>query len=400
MSNMENPRIELHKKTVKTVVRKNNLPDPFTMSLYSFTPYQGCSHQCTYCDGRAEKYFVEGDFNTDIVVRENTVDILKKELGKLKRKGIISIGSGTTDSYQHAEKDMMIVRESGRLISESIYPVQIITKSSLILRDIEIWETVKKRNGFILLISLVFLDDNKRKIFEPHASSVDERLSVIKEFKARGFPVGILMMPLLPEINDDLQNIEKLVRVLRNLEVDFIVPGHLTLRPGVQKNQYLKLIKDFYPEKLAFYEKIYSENRSSGNSIYSYRSNLYTKIYNIFKRYGINDCTPHYIFKGLMTRHDEVYVLLSHLKKMYYNHHKHQRIDTALNRYREWFLSVWESYKKKKDYNNDIDLILKFLLENGSLNKVISDEEITGLIKSTVLENKILDYQKMEFYTH
>jgi DNA repair photolyase len=262
--------INRHYRDVKRALRKGLLVNGFNLGKYGFSPYAACSHACTYCDGRAEKYFVEGDFGTDIVIRRNLPEVLDAEFAKLREPGIVSIGSGISDPYQPVEADEHIMERCARLIAKHGYAATLLTKSALILRDIDIWKEVHAKRGFILMLSLVFTNDAERRLFEPAAGSAEERLEVVRQFRAAGIPVCILAMPLLPYIADTDEKAGMLFNTLARLGVNSIVPGGLTLRPGRQKELYLDVIREHYPHLHAPYEKLYDENRPSGACMAAY----------------------------------------------------------------------------------------------------------------------------------
>ncbi len=180
--------------TVKKLLKKENPAFPFG-GKYRFSPYMACGHSCIYCDGRYEKYHVEGDFDRDIVVRENAPELLEKEIAKLREPGPICLSSGISDAYQPVEKELKITRQCAEILSQHKHPVVIHTKSSLVLRDIDYWEEVHNKSAFTLMISLTMSSDNIRKKLEPGASSVTEKLEAIKKFRSRGMNAGILAMP-------------------------------------------------------------------------------------------------------------------------------------------------------------------------------------------------------------
>ena len=106
--------VHKHYRYVKKILRKNNLAGSFMCGRYSFSPYMACSHGCVYCDGRAEKYWVEGDFEKDIVVRKNLPELLSVELPKLRETATITIGSGISDAYQPPEIEEELMRRARR----------------------------------------------------------------------------------------------------------------------------------------------------------------------------------------------------------------------------------------------------------------------------------------------
>ncbi|MDD3052135.1 MAG: radical SAM protein, partial [Candidatus Cloacimonetes bacterium] len=262
----------------KKIIRKNLHPDSFLLIKYGFSPYRACQHACKYCDGRAEKYFITGDFEKDIEIRKNLPEILTKEIGKLRERGFIVAGSGVSDPYQQSEITEKIMRSAAQIILDNGLPMIVLTKSALVLRDIDLYKQINTNSRMILMVSLTFSNDEERKIFEPYASPVEERLRVLSEFSKQGIPVGVLMMPLLQGISDTDTNVNELLFKIAEIGVDFIVPGSLTLRPGIQKNTFSSVIERHYPQLIDEYRLLYAENRASGNSILSYRNSFYNQI--------------------------------------------------------------------------------------------------------------------------
>jgi DNA repair photolyase len=130
--------------SVKKLVRKNKLGSPFS-GLYGFSPYMACSHACRYCDGRAERYHVEGDFDHDIVIRENAAERLRAELPRLREWGPICVSSGVSDPYQPIEKEKQLTRQCAEILAESNFPVIIHTKSALALNDLDLWHKLHQK---------------------------------------------------------------------------------------------------------------------------------------------------------------------------------------------------------------------------------------------------------------
>ncbi len=171
--------------TIKKAIRKATLADAFICARYGFSPYHACEHGCIYCDGRAEKYYVKGEFDKDIVIRQNLPDLLQQELPKLRERGFISIGSGVSDAYQPVEAKELLMGKALKILTKFQFPVSLMTKSSLPLRDIELFGLINEQSKFMLIVSLTTLDDSIRKIFEPTASSIQSRLNMIREFKKK-----------------------------------------------------------------------------------------------------------------------------------------------------------------------------------------------------------------------
>lgn len=275
------------------------------------------------------------------------------------------------------------------------YPVSVLTKSSLVSRDIDLWKEVHRRSQFHLQISLTTLDDSIRERFEPGASPVEERLETIAAFKAAGCPVGIFMMPLLPGITDTEESITLLLAKLRELDVDFVMPGFLTLRPGRQKSFYMNTIKQYFPHLLPLYEKLYQKPLVSGSPSYHYRASYKSRFQHLYK--GVHIEPPHAIFKGHTPIYQELHLLLSHMKSLY----RRQGIDvtplsTAYNNFIEWVHTEKKIFNRKRSLHSDaIDEKLRFMLQCGGFESILRNDKLLHFMQQVVLENRLFDYQHL-----
>ena len=383
-----------HYKEIKKAIRKTKFADWYFISKYSFSPYMACEHACKYCDGRAEKYYVEGDYEKDIIIRKNLPDILAIELKKLREPGTISIGSGISDPYQPVETEQEIMRKCAEILAENNFSVSVLTKSSLVGRDIAIWKKVHEKNGFTLMFSITTLDDTIRKIFEPNASSVDERLETLATFKSLGIPVGVLSMPFLPYLTDTNENISNLMKKLSKLGVDFVLPNGLTLRPGKQKEIFFKTLKTHFPQLLHKYQALYSNNLQSGMPLYSYRKNLYPRMGKIISEYSIPINIPHYIYKGKFALYDELYIILCHLKKLYFRKGVEiTSIQKCVERYKNWLIEEKKFFnRRRKLHYIYLEEKLKRLIKTDEIFDIIQNKKLCEFIKKIVLERMTFDY--------
>ncbi|MCD4819505.1 MAG: radical SAM protein [Candidatus Cloacimonetes bacterium] len=391
-------KIIKHYRDVKKAIRKSILPDSYFVSKYSFSPYMACEHACKYCDGRAEKYHVEGDYEKDIVVRENIPHILASELPKLREPGTIIIGSGISDSYQPVESEEMLMRKSAKILLEHNFPVCVMTKSSLVERDLDIWKQLNKKNGFTLVMSLTFTDDKHRKIFEPGASTVEERLATLELFKNENISTGVLAMPFLPHISDNEENIHNLMEKLKEIKVDYVLPGLLTLRPGKQKDIFMNEIKQHYPELFSEYEQLYSNELRSGIPVYDYRREKFILAEKIIAESGLNEEVPHYIYHNKFAIYDEIFILLSHMIKLYSRRNiSIKRLKSAYHKFAGWLKEEKKYFNRRRSINyNDIENKIYYLFENNGFEKLIGNKKLTDFLRKVVLEHKEFDYQKLK----
>lgn len=383
-------------KVVKKAVNRSYFSDYMFTHMYSLSPYMGCAHGCTYCDGRAERYHLEGVFDKDIVVRKNIPDLLQATLPKLRETAPIHLSSGISDVYQQAEKKYNLTGRCSDLLSEYDFPVSVLTKSSLILRDIDNWIKVNKRSSFTLQMTLTTLDDKIRKKMEPHASAVEERLEVIKAFKDAGCNVGVYMMPLLPGITDDNKGIESTLEVLQELEVDYIIPWFVTLRPGRQKDFYLNGISKDYPELLPLYSDIYSENRVSGSSTLSYQNNFFSRIEHIFK--GVDQLPPHRLYRGTMPIYCELIILLQHMLFLYSRKGIDvSKLDSGFRNLKIYLESEKKRFNRKRTLpENEIDNNLLFMIKTGDINSIIKNEKLSDFVTEVSINRRLFDYHTLK----
>ncbi len=387
-------QITAHYSAVKTALKRDNLSEPFLASKYRFSPYMACQHGCLYCDGRAERYYVEGQFDRDIVIRSNLPEVLEKELPKLREKGIVSIGSGISDAYQPVEAGERLMARCAEILGRHRFPAAVLTKSALIQRDIDLWVKVHENAGFILMVSLTFSDDRLRRIFEPRASSVDQRLELLKMFKDRGCHTGVLAMPFIPLISDDGQNIRLLFERLAEAGVDFVIPGSLTLRPGRQKDTFMELVTESFPEKRGEIEKLYAEQRQSGMPLLSYRKKLFARVAKIQRNFETPNLIPHSIYRGKVQRYDEIHLLLHHMVSLY----SERGVDVAplregLDRYLGWLRERKREYNRRRSWRySDLDGELERLVRNGELKSIVGNAKLCSFIEQIVVGGKTLDY--------
>ena len=279
--------------------------------------YRGCSHNCTYCDGRAEKYNVEGEFGSDVAVKINAIDVLRRELDS-KRKhaplkpGYFMVGGGVGDSYQPIEKKYELTHKTLSLLAEKKLPVHILTKSTLVKRDIDIIEKINEANKVIVSFSFSSTDDKISKIFEPNVPHPNQRLETIQFFKERGIACGMFLLPVIPFISDTKDVMNKTIQDARDVDIDFIIFGGMTLKEGKQKEYFLNILKQHYPKLITEYNMIYKGDRW-GNAIHEYYSQLH-KTFNVFmKYYKIPSRIPLRLFKDIISENDLVVVLLEHI---------------------------------------------------------------------------------------
>lgn len=202
--NDEAPRTQYLRDRSQSIISTNESPDiPFDASL---NPYRGCEHGCAYCYARpTHEYlgFSSGlDFETRILVKEDAPRLLTHELASPKWKPQLLALSGVTDPYQPIERRLGITRQCLAVLAECRNPVGIVTKNHLVTRDLDHLEELSRHGAVAVNLSLTTLDADLARRLEPRASSPAMRLDAIRALKTAGIPVGILVAPVIPALND------------------------------------------------------------------------------------------------------------------------------------------------------------------------------------------------------
>lgn len=265
----------------KTILSKVKNGNEWYGNDYNMNLYKGCPHGCIYCDSRSNCYHID---NFDRVRgKENALLILEKELIKQKEKGVIGIGA-MSDTYNPLEKQYEQTRGALKLISKYGYGVSIDTKSTLVLRDIDLLKEINQKNNVIIKFTITTPRDSLSKIIEPNVCISSDRFKAIKVLNDNGIFAGIMMNPTLPFITDSEEDVKLLVKRAYESGAKFIHTYFgMTLREN-QKDYYYQKLDELFPNLKEKYFKYY------GNS-YNCLVPNYKKLYMVFikecQKYGI-----------------------------------------------------------------------------------------------------------------
>ena len=206
--------IDVHPKTILNKVKSPDIP-----SDYSMNPYQGCEHGCIYCYARNSHnywgYSAGLDFETRILVKKTAPKLLEEKLKSPKWKAAPISMSGNTDCYQPIEGKLEITRECLKVFWKYRHPVSIITKNSLILRDLDILKKLAEHRLVHVAISITSLREELRRFLEPRTATIANRLKTVQTLAEAGIPVMVMMAPIIPGLND--QEILKLTKTVADL---------------------------------------------------------------------------------------------------------------------------------------------------------------------------------------
>jgi DNA repair photolyase len=245
----------------KTLLARVKEPDDWFGLYYNMNLYRGCQHQCIYCDSRSECYQIE-DFNHAVLVKANAIALLRRELAGKRMIGTIGTGS-MNDPYMPLEADVRLTRQALEVILESGFPVHVITKSDLVLRDIDLLEQIHRKTYAAVTFTITTADDQMSKRLEPGAPASSRRLAALRSLSQRGLLTGITLMPVLPFIEDTEENIRAIIQMGHAAGARYILPAFgMTLRDRQRVYYYDKLDR-LFPGLRARYEKAFGERYSA-----------------------------------------------------------------------------------------------------------------------------------------
>ena len=237
--------------------------------------YRGCTHGCIYCDSRSKKYGMNHKFE-DIEVKENYLELLKREL---RKRPPSMIGTGAmTDPYVSLEKHLGHVRNTLKLIYDYGFGFTCITKSDLILDDLDLLKKINEKARVVVQMTLTTADDDLCRIVEPHVCPTSKRVEVLNILKEENIPTVVWLCPILPFINDTEDNINSILDYCIDADVKgiFCHGMGMTLREGNREYFYQKLDEHFPGLKEKYIERY-------GNA-YSIPSPNERELMRIFKR--------------------------------------------------------------------------------------------------------------------
>lgn len=248
---------------------------------YNMNLYKGCNHGCIYCDSRSDCYGVQ-DFSK-VRAKENALEIIRNELSKRRLTGVVATGA-MSDPYNPYEKTEKLTRNALELINAYGFGAAIATKSDLVTRDIDILKDIASVSPVICKITITSADDETSSLIEPGVSVSSKRFTAIESLRNAGIFAGILMMPILPLINDTEQNITAIVNRAAECGANFIYPAFgLTMRSGQREYMYSQFDK-LMPER-----SLTSKYKSMFGNRYYCSSRKAKELNNIF----INKCNEY-----------------------------------------------------------------------------------------------------------
>ncbi len=259
-------------------------PDPWFGLKYNMNLYRGCQHRCIYCDSRSECYGVD-HFDTGVHVKVNAMERLRDELSRKRVKGLIGTGS-MNDPYMPLERERTLTGAALEVIAEFGFPVHVLTKSDLALRDVARFQAIQRRTRAVVSFTITTADDALAAKVEPYAPRPSARFDAMWKLAEAGIETGVMLMPVLPFVEDTDENVTAIVERAVDCGARHVVPAFgLTLRDRQRTYFYAQLDRHF-PGLRQRYERAYGDR-------YSCQSPRARRLYALFERlkarYGFED---------------------------------------------------------------------------------------------------------------
>ena len=238
----------------------NRVPGADPMFRWTINPYRGCAHACVYCFARRTHEYLDldsgRDFDTRILVKVNAGELLRAQLARPSWRGEhIAMGTNT-DPYQRAEGHYRLMPKIIAALIEAANPFSILTKGTLILRDLDLLERAAEVTDVGLAVSIGSIDARLWRTVEPGAPSPRARLDVVKRLTDRGLACSVLMAPILPGLTDSVEQIERTIAAIAEAGAVRLTPVVLHLRPGARE-WYRTWLEREHPRLIPLYRQLY-----------------------------------------------------------------------------------------------------------------------------------------------
>ncbi|MFD1723045.1 Rv2578c family radical SAM protein [Amnibacterium endophyticum] len=235
---------------------------PGTPYRWTINPYRGCSHACVYCFARPTHRFLEFDdpaaFDADVVVKVNLAEVLRAELHRRSwRREPVALGTNT-DPYQRAEGRYRLMPDVLSALADSGTPISLLTKGSLLRRDLSLLAQAAERVPVDLAMSVAVLDDDLQQRVEPGTPSATARLATVRAARDAGLECGVFLMPVLPYLTDSVEHLGRALDAIAAARASYVVWTALYLKPGV-KAWWVSWLQRERPDLVARYARLYAE---------------------------------------------------------------------------------------------------------------------------------------------
>ena len=290
-------RTEFIPYKAKSILNKHKRADHWFWTRYTAYPYKGCQHGCQFCYCREQKFSPfddPNDFAYTIHVKENAPQLLRKAIARAKTDLIF------TGDYQPAEKKFKLSRQMLEVCLERNFPVFILERSPLILRDLDLLTEINTNAVAATAFSIISTPNSfhyeRIRQMEHLAPSPEKRFKAMEQLALAGIQTGACMMPLLPELCDTDENLESIIRWTADHGGTFVLASGLTLSDQ-QRAFFFNILVERFPDLLPAYEKLYPRGKSYGAVDGNWRRTA-LKIRELCEKHGIKDRMPRPIIPG------------------------------------------------------------------------------------------------------
>ncbi|MCU1437920.1 MAG: radical protein [Naasia sp.] len=278
--------ITFHEVVAKSAL--NRVPGPERWGWgWTINPYRGCSHACTYCFARPTHRYLDldagQDFDSEIIVKVNVAEVLRKELASPRWQGKpVALGTNT-DPYQRAEGRYALMPDVLRALADSGTPISILTKGTLLRRDLDLLAELSERVPVDLGMSIAVFDDELQQSVEPGTPSTSARLATVAAARERGLRCSVFVMPVLPYLTDTSTHLDEAFARIRAADATSVLHSALYLKPGT-KEWYLGWLDRTHPELSGRYRELY---RRGAHAPEEYRAWLGARIAPLIRKHGL-----------------------------------------------------------------------------------------------------------------
>ncbi|MFC2095742.1 radical SAM protein [Candidatus Bipolaricaulota bacterium] len=243
----------------KTLVSRISGIDSIFGLDYGLNLYRGCQHRCIYCDSRSTCYGIE-HFDRDVLIKVNAIDLLRDELPRKRRKGIIGTGS-MNDPYMPLEEQVKLTRQMLETVSEFGFGVHVITKSDLVVRDIDVLRKIAKVSAAVSL-TITTADDAVAKVVEPGAPPSSARFRAMTRLSEAGIETRVALMPTLPFIEDTWENVSAIIEEAHRCGAKVVIPWFGMSMRDRQRAYFYSRLDESFPGLRKRYEARFREDYS------------------------------------------------------------------------------------------------------------------------------------------
>ncbi|MFJ6658273.1 Rv2578c family radical SAM protein [Streptomyces sp. NPDC091377] len=278
--------ITFHEVRARSIL--NRVPGASRMPFeWTINPYRGCTHACVYCFARKSHSYLDLDsgldFDSQIVVKVNAPELLRRQLGSRRWQGDHVAMGTNVDCYQRAEGRYRLMPGILAALRDHANPYSILTKGTLILRDLELIAQAAEVTDVGISVSVGFTDPELWRTVEPGTPSPERRLDVVRTFTGRGIGCGVLMAPVLPFLSDHPDRLRATVRAIAASGATSVTPLVLHLRPGARE-WYLAWLARHHPHLVRRYERLYADGAYAPKW---YQRRITRQVHDLAQEYGI-----------------------------------------------------------------------------------------------------------------